>query len=271
MKYTDYRIKNDECHLKMVKQLLGTWELSDLEHDTNSKCIDHLEFTEELGSNLDLIEAKKEAIFWLSRYFVSYLDKPLLTEHDVKTRISSAFDYRVLPVDQGDFEYMVEEGWLVLKNPLTPSAPTEHEQTLVITKQETKMSTTNKAKAIIGTAVVANRTAAATGIRLTVGKAGNKVVSKFITPKLPMVTRGVMSSTFGSLIAANVASVAVNNFMPDNAKAVAVSQAMMEAAMLEIMDSIDIEGMMDSLLEQVKGAKVDKFLKSSAEELNLEE
>jgi hypothetical protein len=114
-------------------------------------------------------------------------------------------------------------------------------------------------------AITTNKDAAMLAARITVGRAANKVVCDSITPKLPLMTRGVMATKFGPLIAANVATIAVDHFMCDNTKANVITKSMVEAAMLDIVAEFDIEGMIENMLDQVKGTSVNKLVAAAKE------
>lgn len=189
-------------------------------------------------------------------------------------RLNLVGHYKMLPLDPCAIEHALHMGWLVKNKPVT-SAGTKDQQKISKPLNETKIQEKpmSTAKTLAITAATANKTAATLALKIAVGKAGNKVVGSVITPKLPMMARGIMSSKFGPTISANIAVMSVSQFMPDNHKAKVVSQAMLEAAMLEaamldLLAEFDIESMMDDLLTQVSGSKVDKLLKT---ELDLEE
>lgn len=189
--------------------------------------------------------------------------------------------YRAVPMDEGDLKEARARG-LVKRdpNPAPPAVPWEGSTDQTNTTSNTPSSTTNESegkskmaqsiKATAAATVSTNKDAALLAAKVAVGKAGNKLVIQAVKPKLPMIARGYADTVFGSLIAANIAQVAVNQFMPDNRKAKVVADAMVQAAMLDVLGEIDIEGMMDGMLTKVKGAKVEKLLSAEDKDLGLD-
>lgn len=117
--------------------------------------------------------------------------------------------------------------------------------------KETKM---NKAK----DQLESNKTAAVLAAKLVAGKAINKKLVKLIKPKLPMMLRGYAESPFASLVAANAVGVALKHYAPTNPKAMQIADLMLNAAALELLESFNIEEMLDGLLKGVKLPKIEE-------------
>lgn len=189
----------------------------------------------------------------------------MLSSITIEGETSPHNSYAVHAVLRSDINAWINRGWLEIVEPITET-PAQAEN---LPKQETSKMANLKANLV--TTAAANKTAAGQALALTVGKAGNKVVTSLIKPKLPIGTRGFADGFIGSLIAANLTAFAVNQFMPENKKAVVVTQAMLTAAMVQALDEFDIEGMLDDVMSKIKGGKVDQLLAASeGEELNLD-
>lgn len=112
----------------------------------------------------------------------------------------------------------------------------------------------------------ANKTAAKLGLQVGVGKAANKVAVDLVKGQLPMMVRGYAETPFGKLVLANIAQVAVHQFANSNPKAVIVADSMVQAAMLDIVGMVDVEGLIDGLMEKLPKGKIDELLKQSDSE-----
>ncbi len=176
--------------------------------------------------------------------------------------VPESLEYTTI-IDTDLARHAIKKGWIVKDVNL------KHETNTTETTGKTTMTTSIKKTATA--TLTTNKDAALLAAKVAVGKAGNKVITKAIKPKLPLMARGYADGVVGSLVAANVAQIAVNQFMPDNRKAKIIADAMVQAAMLDLLGEIDIEGMMDSMLDKVKGTKVDKLLKASDEDLGLDD
>lgn len=99
----------------------------------------------------------------------------------------------------------------------------------------------------LNTAVAANKQAAVSAAILETGRIANNTALKMIKPQLPMVVRGYADSAFGKLAVANAVLMAVNQFRPDSAALQRVANAMVVASYQDIIQSFDVEGMLDSL------------------------
>lgn len=112
----------------------------------------------------------------------------------------------------------------------------------------------------------ANKAAAKLGLQVGVGKAANKVAVDLIKGQLPLMVRGYAETPFGKLVLANIAQVAVHQFANSNPKAVIVADSMVQAAMLDIVGMVDVEGLIDGLMEKLPKGKIEELLKQSESE-----
>jgi len=113
------------------------------------------------------------------------------------------------------------------------------------TQKEIKMSTTEKT-------LTANKDAALSAAKITLGKAAIKAAQKAIKPTVPMMARGYVEHPAAGIIIANAFNFAVQTKFPDNEKACMVANAMMDAAMLLTAEHFDIDGMLEDFMDSVK-------------------
>jgi hypothetical protein len=106
----------------------------------------------------------------------------------------------------------------------------------------------NKVKQVVDNNVDAAKVAAS----ITAGKALNTIVADKVTPQLPLLVQGYAKTALGKVVLANVADFAVKQFMPTNEKANIAANAMMQAAMVELMDSFDFEKIVNEIVNSVE-------------------
>jgi hypothetical protein len=112
---------------------------------------------------------------------------------------------------------------------------------------DTQMKTDNMVKRTTD----ANMNAAKVAATITAGKTLNAIVAQKVTPKLPFGVKGYADTVFGRVVIANIADFVVKQFMGNNYKANMATEAMMQAAMLELADSFDLEGIVADLVDSV--------------------
>jgi len=126
------------------------------------------------------------------------------------------------------------------------------------TKTEIK-SQENKTMSNVKTTTVAvmakNKSAAVTVAKLEAGRIGIKQVSKIVTPKLPVLVRGYADTPIGRLVMANLFNFAAVQFAGQNKAALLVADAMLEGAMLEMLQSFNIEELIDDVVNKVDVSK----------------
>lgn len=103
-----------------------------------------------------------------------------------------------------------------------------------------------------GVLVSANKEAAKESASIVAGRILNKRVAKIVAPKLPLMVRSYAQTQLGEAVLANVVAGVLIHVMPENAKVQLASNAMIQAASLELLSSFNIEEMIDELLDGVK-------------------
>lgn len=109
---------------------------------------------------------------------------------------------------------------------------------------EVKMNVVNKV-------IDNNVSAARAGAVISAGNTINKVVKKAVRGQVPRKYRRVIDSPFGDVLVANIASVAVQMGASTNYKAKVATEAMMQASMVEFMNSFNLDQMITDVLDQV--------------------
>lgn len=87
---------------------------------------------------------------------------------------------------------------------------------------------------------------------LEAGFVANKQISKMVASKAPMMVRGYLDTPLGRLLVANAAQVASRQFRPGDERLTRLTNAMVTSAYQDVIREIDINGMIDSLLEDSK-------------------
>ena len=132
-------------------------------------------------------------------------------------------------------------------------------------------TTMQKLKQTAVATAVANKSAGIEAAKLKVGKTANNAAAKMIKPKLPMGFKGAADHPLFKIAIANAASFAVQQIGSQNPKALAITEAMMPSAYYELVDQIDVEGMLDELLGKFNGSAVDKLVEAKAEQITIDE
>ncbi|VCU43518.1 hypothetical protein MAR004NP2_00124 [Escherichia phage vB_Eco_mar004NP2] len=115
----------------------------------------------------------------------------------------------------------------------------------------------------IANIVAANKSAVVNAAKLEAGKIALTQITKVAAKKAPFMIKGYIDTPIGRVVIANLLSVAVDQYAPNNQKAKAVAGAAMEAAMLEMVQSFNIAEMID---EMVKGIDISTFTTSTESE-----
>ncbi len=203
------------------------------------------------GGELDMIREVKEVKDG-KVYFTSDTWTSLNTMHQW-TKIETS----TLSVNREDFD---EHSQIIFDTYLKPKAPSEPTQTI----QETKPM--SKVKAAAAVAVTANKTAGIEAAKLKVGKTANNLVAKMIKPKMPVGTKGLIDHPLAGIAIANAAKIAVNQMAGDNTKAQAIVDAMMTYSYFELVDKIDVEGMIDEMTNKFSGSAVEKIVAAQSDD-----
>jgi hypothetical protein len=99
--------------------------------------------------------------------------------------------------------------------------------------------------------VQANKDALIVAAKIEVGKTVNAQLKKLIKPQLPMMIRGYADSPIFDIIIANVASIALKELAAENKKAQVVADSLLQAATVEMMNSFNINKMIDDILKNI--------------------
>jgi hypothetical protein len=106
-------------------------------------------------------------------------------------------------------------------------------------------------KQTAGALLSANTSAVKLSAKITVGNILNDRVAAIVVPKLPMMMRVMASGepAITKAVLANLVSVAIIQFAPENEKATLAADAMINAAMLEFAGSFNIEAMINEVID----------------------
>ncbi|UPW38296.1 hypothetical protein ESCO30_00009 [Escherichia phage vB_EcoS_ESCO30] len=168
----------------------------------------------------------------------------------------------LLPSELYPYVYndLIEEaGFTFWKEEDQPIDNTEKRAVNSNTQSVKTQTTENKGKNTmtkIANIVAANKSAVVNAAKLEAGKIALTQITKVAAKKAPFMIKGYIDTPIGRVVIANLLSVAVDQYAPNNQKAKAVAGAAMEAAMLEMVQSFNIAEMID---EMVKGIDISTF------------
>ena len=128
----------------------------------------------------------------------------------------------------------------------TPEPKTKPIQTKTESTIMTKLKTTATSVA------TQHKDAIKVAAKLEAGKIINKQVIKQVKPHLPLLVRGLADHPAASIVLANVVSIAVKHFMPENQKLNTVADLMLGAAAVDTVASFNIEAFVEDLLKNIK-------------------
>jgi hypothetical protein len=98
---------------------------------------------------------------------------------------------------------------------------------------------------------------------VAVGKAGNAIATNLLKKHLPIYARGYVDQPLAQLAVASLLNTLAIHFLADNNKATAASAAMVQAAMLESADLINVKKLVDDLMSQLPSGSLDALVKQS--------
>lgn len=150
-----------------------------------------------------------------------------------------------------DFEEVGELRDFVIAQAVKQDSPVTNQNS---TNQEEK--TMSNVKTTVSAVTAKNKSAAATVAKIEAGRIGVKQVAKLVTPKLPMMVRGYADTEIGRLVMANLFNFVVTQYAPNNKNALLVADAMLEGAMLEALQSLNVEGMINEVISKVDLSKL---------------
>ena len=134
-----------------------------------------------------------------------------------------------------------EEQLSSTKEPKTKPIQTKTESTIMTNLKTTATSVATQ-----------NKDAIKVAAKLEAGKIINKQVIKQVKPHLPLLVRGLADHPAASIVLANVVSIAVKHFMPENKKLNTVAELMLGAAAVDTVASFNIEAFVEDLLKNIK-------------------
>lgn len=97
--------------------------------------------------------------------------------------------------------------------------------------------------------IESNKSAAAQAGFLEAGRIANNQVVKISAKALPMMVRGYADTPIGKLLVANIAQMAAQQLRPQDPTLKKLTTAMTVAAYQEVIQTVDIEGWLNTLLE----------------------
>lgn len=114
-----------------------------------------------------------------------------------------------------------------------------------------------------------NKEAAIIAGEITVGNLLNDRLSKIVIPQLPVAARMMANTAVGKALLANAFAAGMIHFMPGNAKATKAGEFMVQSAMVDLINSFNIEDMVDEFLDGVKLPNFAPATKAPVDELDL--
>lgn len=126
---------------------------------------------------------------------------------------------------------------------------------------------TATSSSVLGNIGRTNLSAAKSAAFLEAGRIANKEVTKLVGKVLPIMVRGYADTPFGRLLTANVAVMAAAHFRPEDDKLQQLAEAMQVQAYQELLQTLEIDEFLESLLESPKiKAALGKLKKAEAEQ-----
>ena len=138
---------------------------------------------------------------------------------------------------------------LLVKEKTTETDKEPKTKPIQIKTENTIMS---KLKTTTTSVATQNKDAIKVAAKLEAGKIINKQVIKQVKPHLPLLVRGLADHPAASIVLANVVSIAVKHFMPENKKLNTVADLMLGAAAVDTVASFNIEAFVEGLLKNIK-------------------
>ncbi len=113
---------------------------------------------------------------------------------------------------------------------------------------EVKMSTV---KTTANAVIAANKSSAVNAAKIEAGTIVINRVVKLLKPKMPFGTSGMLDSPVGRVALANVVNILIEQYASNNPKAKVISGAVMDAAMLQMVQSFNIGQLVEDLISGV--------------------
>lgn len=142
----------------------------------------------------------------------------------------------------------------------------EDEEVITTEEEEKEMSKIEKAKKIGVEVVNRNKTAAVEAAKLELGNVALNQALKQISKQVPFYVKPYLKHPAAKIVLANIVSVAVTQFRPDNEKLNAVSDAMLTAAFQEQIQSFNLDKIIDEFLNGIDGKLLDSVVKGGGDD-----
>lgn len=97
-----------------------------------------------------------------------------------------------------------------------------------------------------------NKQAVTNAALLEAGRIANNELAKLAAKQLPMMVRGYADSPVGKLVIANIASIALQQFRPNDSKLKYLSDAMLSSAFQEAIQTLNIDKLISDFTENSK-------------------
>lgn len=110
-----------------------------------------------------------------------------------------------------------------------------------------KQPTIKKEENMFDKIVANNKSVAVNAAYMEAGRIANNQVTKLVAAKAPLMVKGYVDTPVGKVVLANLTAMAVEQFRPTDVKLKKVSVAMMTQAYQELIQTVDIEGMLNEL------------------------
>jgi len=263
--HADYFFKDSEQMVLAVDVVIRRQNLTSFWCDTTLNSITGLEFKID-ASDVYTKELLKSTGAWLDvrKSPWAVLDGPMHLKNLVSNDPKSS--YKTIYLRDSDLHYLHANGLVesdTIAAPTLPPEPLPSTTTTPVKLTGNKMTTSLKQTA--AATLESNKAGGILALKVAVGKAANRTAVRAIKGKLPMMARGYADTPLGALVVANLAQVAVHQFASTNLKAATVADAMVQAAMLDVVNMIDIDTLMDGILDKVSDTKIDDLIKATEE------
>lgn len=117
----------------------------------------------------------------------------------------------------------------------------------IFEKPEASQITPKKEENMFDKLVANNKSVAVNAAYMEAGRIANNQVTKLVAAKAPLMVKGYVDTPVGKVVLANLTAMAVEQFRPTDLKLKKVSVAMMTQAYQELIQTVDIEGMLNEL------------------------
>jgi len=95
-----------------------------------------------------------------------------------------------------------------------------------------------------------NKVVAGNAAYMEAGRIATNQLSKIASSKAPLMVRGYVDTPVGKVVIANLAAVVASQYRPNDAKLIKLTSAMMQNAYMELLRTLDVEGMINEFLEK---------------------